>query len=215
MATFLFDKIIFGPIYSRRLGVSLGINLLPPNHKLCTFDCIYCECGLIVTPETVNNNLPSREQVKLALYQTLEELAANDNDPDVITFAGNGEPTIHPDFPGIIDDTIEVRDIFFPNAQIAVLTNSTTISKAEVRLALSRVDMAILKFDSALSETIKLHNKPATTLAAEDLIAQLANLDFDITLQTMFIEGSTSSGIIDNTSGQQLALRGWRDPVPS
>lgn len=205
MSTFLFDKIVFGPVYSRRLGVSLGINLLPHTHKLCTFDCIYCECGPNNILETKPDNLPSREQVKLVLYQTLEELAANDNDPDVITFAGNGEPTLHPDFPGIIEDTIEVRDIFFPYADIAVLTNSTTVGKPEIRDALSKIEKPILKLDSAFSETIKLHNRPASDINAKDLISNLAALDFEITIQSMFIEGFIDNTLIDNTSEKEIA----------
>jgi wyosine [tRNA(Phe)-imidazoG37] synthetase (radical SAM superfamily) len=205
MATFLFDKIIFGPVYSRRLGVSLGINLLPNNRKICNFDCIYCECGLTHTASLSNEKMPSREQVRNALYQTLEDMAASDQeDPDVITFAGNGEPTIHPEIAGIIDDTIEVKNVFFPEAKVAMLTNSTTIMIPEVREALKKVDKCILKLDSAIDNTLQLHNRPATKIIAEQLIDSLAGLDFDIIIQTMFIRGTIDGRQIDNTTEQEL-----------
>lgn len=205
MATFLFDRIIFGPVYSRRLGVSLGINLLPNNRKICNFDCIYCECGLTHTADLDNENMPTREQVRNALYQTLEDMAASDQeDPDVITFAGNGEPTIHPEIAGIIDDIIEVKNVFFPNAKVAMLTNSTTILIPEVREALKKVDKCILKLDSALDETLQLHNRPASKIIAEQLIDSLAGLDFKIIIQTMFIRGTVDGRKIDNTTDQEL-----------
>lgn len=204
MSTFLFDKIIFGPVYSRRLGVSLGINLLPSNRKVCNFDCIYCECGLTHTADVDDEKMPSREQVKNALFQTLEDMAASDQDPDVITFAGNGEPTIHPDIAGIIEDTIEVKNIFFPDSRIAMLTNSTTIMVPEVREALKMVDKCILKLDSALDSTLQLHNKPGVELNAEELIDSLANLDFDIIIQTMFIKGNIDKRDLDNTTEEEL-----------
>ncbi len=204
MATFLFDKIIFGPVYSRRLGVSLGINLLPSDRKICNFDCIYCECGLTHTDDLSNELMPSREQVKNALFQTLEDMAASDQDPDVITFAGNGEPTIHPDLAGIIEDTIEVKNIFFPEAGVAMLTNSSTILIPEVRKALSRVDKCILKLDSAITSTLNLHNKPSIKLSAEELVLELAKLDFDIIIQTMFITGKIGDKVVDNTTEEEI-----------
>lgn len=204
MSTFLFDKIIFGPIYSRRLGVSLGINLLPENRKICNFDCIYCECGLTHTADISNENMPTRERVKNALYQTLEDMAASDQDPDVITFAGNGEPTIHPDIAGIIEDSIEVKNIFFPDADIAMLTNSTTIMIPEVQTALKKVDKCILKLDSALDETLQLHNRPGKDITAGKLVDQLSKLDFDIIIQTMFIKGSINGRLIDNTTEEEV-----------
>ena len=136
MGTFLFDKIIFGPVKSRRLGVSLGINLLPTDTKICSFDCIYCECGLTPSRYEKRAVLPSREEVKIKLGEKLKDMLADGQQPDVITFAGNGEPTLHPNFPGIIDDTIMLRDQFAPKARVAVLSNSTKIHKAEVFNAL-------------------------------------------------------------------------------
>lgn len=217
MATFLFDKIIFGPVFSRRLGVSLGINLLPRGRKICNFDCIYCECGSTQSNELEDESLPSRDMVKNALYQTLEDMAANDQDPDVITFAGNGEPTIHPDFPGIIDDTIEVKNVFFPEAEIAVLCNSTTLHIPEVKEALSKVDKPILKLDSAISQTIQLHNRPSKEIDATVLVKQLAELDFNIIIQTMFIKGEYNNIMIDNTSEEEISawLKALEQILPS
>lgn len=205
MASILFDRIIFGPVYSRRLGLSLGINLLPPYEKVCNFDCFYCECGLTTNRETNTEMMPTREQVKNALYQSLEDMAANDNDPDTITFTGNGEPTLHPDFEGIIDDTIEVKNIFFPDAEVAVLTNSTTIASPHIQRALSRVDKAILKFDSALDSTIKILNSPSGKIIAAELVNTLAQLDFDVLIQSMFMRFSYNGTVIDNTTEEELA----------
>ncbi len=128
MPTFLFDKIIFGPVKSRRLGVSLGINLLPETKKLCNFNCIYCECGWTYKSKKQEAIFRAREEVYRALDQKLSRMKEKNKPPDVITFAGNGEPTLHPDFPGIIDDCIELRNKYFPQARIAVLSNSTTIT---------------------------------------------------------------------------------------
>jgi wyosine [tRNA(Phe)-imidazoG37] synthetase (radical SAM superfamily) len=204
MSTFLFDKIIFGPVYSRRLGVSLGINLLPNNRKICNFDCIYCECGLTHTADIKNEAMPDRDLVKNALYQSLEDIAASDQEPDTITFAGNGEPTIHPEIAGIIEDTIEVKNIFFPDSDVAMLTNSTTILDPGIREALKKLDKCILKLDSALDETLQLHNRPDVNVDAEGLVEALANLDFDIIIQTMFIKGYVDSRKIDNTSEEEV-----------
>ena len=161
MGTFLFDEIIFGPVKSRRLGVSLGINLLPTKRKICNFNCIYCECGWTRKFENVPGHLPKREDVYDALDRKLAEMKASDQKPDVITYAGNGEPTLHPDFPGIIDDSIILRNKYFPNARIAVLSNSTTITNQRVKAALLKVDMNILKLDSAFDSTMNIHNQPA------------------------------------------------------
>jgi len=136
MATFLFDKIVFGPVKSRRLGVSLGINLLPANRKVCNFNCIYCECGWTSNKLNISSEpLPSRKEVYDALKKKLSEMKENNQVPDVITFAGNGEPTLHPEFPGIIDDSLELRNIYFPDSRVAVLSNSTAITKPEIRKA--------------------------------------------------------------------------------
>ena len=139
MATFLFDEIIFGPVRSRRLGVSLGINLLPTKRKICNFNCIYCECGWTRDIEKAVSHLPGREEVYNALDSKLSELIKKNIIPDVITYAGNGEPTLHPDFPGIIDDSIILRDKYLKKTRIAVLSNATTISNPLIKNALLKL----------------------------------------------------------------------------
>lgn len=126
MSTVIYPSPIFGPVHSRRLGVSLGINLLPEDGKFCTFDCIYCECGFN-EDHRPQKKLPTREQVREALEARLIDMRQNGPKPDVLTFAGNGEPTAHPHFAGIIEDTLALRDIYFPQAKVSVLSNSTGI----------------------------------------------------------------------------------------
>ena len=159
MATILFDKIVYGPVHSRRLGVSLGINLFPKDGKLCTFNCIYCECGYNEDHRT-RTPLPKREEVKEQLTKKLDDMRAEGLVPDVITFAGNGEPTIHPDFAGIIEDTIAIRNEHCPSAKIAVLSNSTMLDKEEVFEALCKVDDNIMKLDSVLDSRIRQIDNP-------------------------------------------------------
>ena len=158
MATKLYNDIIFGPIHSRRLGLSLGVNLLPLENKRCTFNCIYCECGW--TEKGCSARFNRREDVSRLLAQKLEEMAAAGTPPDVITFAGNGEPTMHPDFEAIIDDVIRTRDQHAPKAKVSVLTNGTMIRKESVRRALMRVDNNIVKLDSAFDETVRQIDEP-------------------------------------------------------
>jgi len=204
MPTFLFDKIVFGPVKSRRLGVSLGINLLPVTRKVCNFNCIYCECGWTGVPGEGREKLPSRKAVYEALDRKLSEMKKNKQYPDVITYAGNGEPTMHPEFSGIIDDSILLRNKYFPKAKIAVLSNSTGISKASVRDALMKVDQNILKLDSAFDLTIKKHNQPAGNIDAGKLISDLSLFKGRLIIQTLFVRGIHNGVTIDNTTGEEL-----------
>jgi wyosine [tRNA(Phe)-imidazoG37] synthetase (radical SAM superfamily) len=205
MSTFLFDKIIFGPVKSRRLGVSLGINLLPSTRKVCNFNCIYCECGWTSTSDISNQLLPTREEVFNALYQKLASMKEKGQTPDVITFAGNGEPTLHPEFPGIIDDSIVLRNKYFPETRIAVLSNSTAISKPAIRKALLKVDSNILKLDSAFDLTIKIHNQPRVNIKVEDLIKELKQFKGELIVQTLFLSGSYKGKVIDNTTPEEIS----------
>jgi len=207
MSTFLFDEIIFGPVKSRRLGVSLGINLLPLKRKICNFNCIYCECGWTHDSEKNSNHLPTRQEVYNALKHKLSELKNKNNAPDVITYAGNGEPTLHPEFPGIIDDSIVLRDKYFPAAKIAVLSNSTTIGFPIIREALLKTDMNILKLDSAFDSTIKLHNQPHSVMVAEELIKSLAWFNGKLIIQTLFLRGMHDGIPIDNTT--DIEINAW------
>ncbi|HSO89195.1 MAG TPA: radical SAM protein [Draconibacterium sp.] len=205
MPTFLFDKIVFGPVKSRRLGVSLGINLLPTNIKVCSFDCIYCECGR--NPEKYEEKavLPSRIEVQQNLKKKLEEMIAENQLPDVITFAGNGEPTLHPDFAGIIDDTIELRNQLTPKARIAVLSNATMIHKKEVFQALLKIEDNIQKLDSAFEETIKLLDCPNKSFSLSKTVDQLIVFHGKVIIQTLFVRGTYKGQRVDNTTEKEIS----------
>jgi wyosine [tRNA(Phe)-imidazoG37] synthetase (radical SAM superfamily) len=204
MATFLFDKIIFGPVKSRRLGVSLGINLLPVKRKICNFNCIYCECGWTNNIEEAVNKLPGRKDVYVALDMKLSEMKAKGQIPDVITYAGNGEPTLHPAFPGIIDDSITLRNKYFPNTRIAVLSNATTITNPGIKEALLKVDQNILKLDSAVDSTIQIHNQPRVNIKVSELIQNLAEFNGKVVIQTLFLRGMHNGNVVDNTTPAEV-----------
>jgi wyosine [tRNA(Phe)-imidazoG37] synthetase (radical SAM superfamily) len=204
MATFLFNEIIFGPVKSRRLGVSLGINLLPIDKKICNFNCIYCECGWTKDTVKINTHFPSRIDVFLALEQRLTDMKKRNESPDVITFAGNGEPTLHPEFPGIIDDTIILRNKYFRNAKIAVLSNATTITNEVIKKALMKVDQNILKLDSAFSSTVCIHNQPNNEINIENLINELTGFNGNLIIQTLFVRGEYNGRKIDNTTPVEI-----------
>ena len=159
MSTVIYPSPIFGPVHSRRLGVSLGINLLPEDGKVCSFDCIYCECGFN-KDRRPTKTLPSRHEVFEALESRLKDMKANGPKPDVLTFAGNGEPTMHPEFPEIIDDVRMLRDRYFPEAKISVLSNATQILKPRVFEALKKVDNNILKLDTVNPDYIQEVDRP-------------------------------------------------------
>lgn len=208
--TFLFHQIVFGPIKSRRLGVSLGINLLPTDGKVCTFDCIYCECGY--NEQGIGSTLPKRETVRKELNKKLREMLEADEAPDVITFAGNGEPTLHPEFAGVIDDTIELRDLYFPNAKISVLSNSTTVRKPKVFEALKKIDNNILKLDSAIEQTVKFIDRPTQqTFTIAGLIEDLKKFEGNLIIQTMFLRGTHQGMPIDNTTEEEVSA--WVNAV--
>jgi wyosine [tRNA(Phe)-imidazoG37] synthetase (radical SAM superfamily) len=199
----LFDQIIFGPVKSRRLGVSLGVNLLPVDAKICSFDCIYCECGFNTTMK--ESPLPTRQQVYDTLELKLQEMVAANELPDVITFAGNGEPTLHPQFEGVIDDTIALRDKYCPSAKVSVLSNSTRMHKPSIFNALLKVDNNILKFDSALDNTLKLLDRPVGKhITVKWQIEQFKKFNGNLIIQTMFLRGNVKGEIIDNTTDLEV-----------
>jgi wyosine [tRNA(Phe)-imidazoG37] synthetase (radical SAM superfamily) len=204
MSTFLFNEIIFGPVKSRRLGVSLGINLLPTKMKICNFNCIYCECGWTDDSGKTLSHLPHRIEVYKALDQKLSSMKEKNQQPDVLTYAGNGEPTLHPDFPGIIDDSIELRNKYFPDARIAVLSNASTIKNPFVRKALLKVDQNILKLDSACDNTIQVHNQPHLSINVSELINDLREFNGKLIVQTLFLRGHYQGSVIDNTTAEEL-----------
>ncbi len=205
--TALFEEVIFGPVRSRRLGLSLGVNLLPTQAKICTFDCIYCECGWN-EERRGSRRFNDREVVADRLERKLREMVAEGALPDVITFAGNGEPTLHPDFEAIIGDTIALRDHFCPAAKISVLSNATQLHRADVVRALKRVDNNILKLDSAFDAVARLINRPqqaAYTVAR--IVEQLQQFEGAFILQTMFLRGVCDDTPIDNTTPE--AIEAW------
>ena len=204
MSTVIYPSPIFGPIHSRRLGVSLGINLLPADGKVCTFDCIYCECGYN-KDRRAKQKFPTREEVKSALENRLIDMKKNGPFPDVLTFAGNGEPTAHPHFAEIIDDTLALRDQYFPNAKVSVLSNSTFIGKPAVFDALKKVDNNILKLDTVDVDYINRVDRPTGTYHLDEIIERLKAFQGDVIIQTMFMKGKTDDGIdVDNTSDRYV-----------
>lgn len=203
MQTILFHSTIFGPIHSRRLGVSLGVNLSPTDGKTCTFDCIYCEAGYNAQGPG-KSGLPTRYEVARMLEDKLATMQASGDRLDVITFSGNGEPTIHPDFPEIINDTIALRNRYFPDVKISVLTNSTMLGKAEVAEALKKVDNNILKLDSAIEQTVKLLDRPNKAFDINEVIRQLSQFAGSGIIQTMITRGSHNGQTVDNSTPQEI-----------
>ena len=210
----LFEEIVYGPIHSRRLGVSLGMNVMPQHSKLCSFDCIYCECGFN-TP-TTPPEIPTREMISEALEAKLKALQTEGIVPDVITFSGNGEPTLHPDFEGIIADTCSLRDQYCPSAKVSVLSNSTQLHRPDVVRALLMADNRILKLDSAIDDTMRLIDQPVNKdLTVSRIMELLEQFNGQFTLQTCFLRGDVRKpnpdrseqyilGHVDNTTPAEL-----------
>lgn len=194
MSTVLYNAPIFGPIHSRRLGISLGINLMPKDGKVCSFDCIYCECGF---NKDFRPTLPrpTREEVALALEEKLQEMSREGQLPDVLTFAGNGEPTGHPHFAEIIDDTIRLRDKYCPEAKVSVLTNSTFINRPKVHEALMKVDNNILKLDTVSTDYINKVDRPVGHYDLDTILQGIVDFHGHAIIQTMFMKGEG----VDNT----------------
>lgn len=197
--TVIYPSPIFGPVHSRRLGVSLGINLMPADGKVCTFNCIYCECGF---NEDFRPKLPrpTREEVRTALEARLQDMQQNGPAPDVLTFAGNGEPTAHPHFAEIIDDTLSLRDRYFPKAKVSVLSNSTFIHQPTVFAALERVDNNILKLDTVDEAYIRALDRPTGRYSVEEIIEGMKAFRGNCIIQTMFLKGGYRGRDMDNTS---------------
>lgn len=203
--TILFHSTIFGPIHSRRLGTSLGVNLTPADGKVCTFDCLYCEAGFNAQG-TGRAGMPPRPEVARLLEAKLSEMRDRGEALDVITFSGNGEPTLHPEFPGVIEDTIRLRDRYFPAARVSVLTNSTRIFDPVVAGALKRVDNNILKLDSAIEDTMRTIDRPVSgQFTVEKVIEGLKQFEGTGIIQTMLLRGEYDGKAIDNTTPAELA----------
>ena len=207
MSTIIYPSPIFGPVHSRRLGISLGINLMPADGKICTFDCIYCECGF---NKDFRPHLPrpTREEVAKALEKQLTLMVEQEKLPDVLTFAGNGEPTAHPDFAEIISDTIRLRNLYCPNAKVSVLSNATMIHKKKVFDALLLVDNNIQKLDTIDPIYINKVDRPTSgNYHVEDVIRHLKEFNGHVIIQTMFMKGED----VDNTGDQYV--QPWLETV--
>lgn len=204
MQKVIFHSTIFGPVHSRRLGTSLGVNLLPDDGKICSFDCLYCEAGYNAQGHGTTG-LPTRAQVRERLDAKLAEMKRCGERLDVITFSGNGEPTLHPEFAGVIDDTIELRDRYFPEVKISVLTNSTRIGDSDVARALRRIDNNILKLDSVNEATIELLDRPAPGYNVGKIIEELAAFGDTAIVQTMVCRGEHDGKTVDNSTESEIS----------
>ncbi|MPL94183.1 hypothetical protein SDC9_40333 [bioreactor metagenome] len=202
METHLFGSIIFGPVRSRRLGLSLGINLLPAGRKVCTFDCVYCECGWtgISTPD----GLPSAADVISSLENKLSEMKSAGELPDSITYAGNGEPTMHPEFDFIMRESVRLRNLYAPSAKITVLTNSTQLHKQKVADAIALADKGLLKLDSTDEKQFSLINRPAKGIELKNIMQSIRNFQGEKIIQTMMLRGENEGEKIDNTTKDSL-----------
>lgn len=204
MVTILFHDTVFGPIHSRRLGTSLGINLMPNDGKICSFDCVYCEAGYNAQGSG-KAGISSREEVRKALETKLKSMSEAGERLDVITFSGNGEPTLHPDFEGIVDDVIALRDKYFPKVKISVLSNSTMIGREDVANALKKVDNNILKLDSAIDRTVRLIDRPNNpAFSVAETVRLLKSFGGQCIVQTMMLRGEHDGETIDNTTDAEV-----------
>lgn len=203
MQTVLFHSTIFGPIHSRRLGTSLGINLMPDDGKICSFDCLYCEAGYNAQGHGTTG-MPARDDVAAKLEKKLAEMLNSGERLDVITFSGNGDPTLHPDFKGIIDDTVALRDKYFPAVKISVLSNATRLGNPDVAHALRKVDNNILKLDSAIPSTVLALDRPAPGYDLEATIAYIASFGKQAIVQTMICRGEHDGIAVGNTGEAEI-----------
>lgn len=206
MAGFLFHDIVFGPVRSRRFGVSLGINLLPLNAKVCSYNCIYCECGLTpLCPEPGAGGFYPREAIRRVVETRFGELATKGIQPDNITFAGNGEPTLHPEFPFIIDDAIALRNRFFPGSKITVLSNATTLINSQIQDALLKIDKSVMKLDAGTDEYLQLINDPIGEISLAEVVSNLRQFNGSLIIQSLFLRGNINGKYFDSGSDEHVA----------
>lgn len=204
MQTVLFTSTIFGPIHSRRLGTSLGVNLMPADGKVCSFDCLYCEAGFNAQGKG-EKGIPPRAEVARLLEEKLSAMRADNQPLDVITFSGNGEPTLHPDFKGVVEDTLRLRDKYYPDAKVSVLSNATRLHTPEVVEALKMVDNNILKLDSAIDPTVRQIDRPTNpNYSVEDVVESMKQFDGQCIVQTMMLRGEYDGKAIDNTTDTEI-----------
>jgi wyosine [tRNA(Phe)-imidazoG37] synthetase (radical SAM superfamily) len=204
MSGILFDEIVFGPLKSRRFGISLGINLLPADKKICSFNCIYCECGFTKSDPAIKALLFKPDQIQHSLEERFKALKQENIYPDSLTFAGNGEPTLHPQFDIIVDDVLKLRDAYFPRARVTVLSNATMLHKESVRKALLRIDGNVLKLDAGTQLSFNQINRPSKPLLLEDIVTRLCDFNGHVIIQTMFLRGVLDGQTIDNTTEAEV-----------
>ena len=202
MSTFLFKYSVFGPIDSRRLGKSLGINILPTDFKLCNFDCVYCECGW--TNKTRKPEMPSVESVTEELLQKIQMLLDRKVKIDTLTFAGNGEPTLHPDFEEIVSAVKNIRDVFLPQTKIAVLNNASLLNRSVVRSALKDIDLNICKLDAGTPDMMHKINQPRGKFNFDKIVENLKQNDGNLIIQSLFLKGEHNNLRIDNTTEEEV-----------
>ena len=199
------EETVFGPIFSRRLGSSLGINLLPEKGKICNFDCIYCECGW--NRDGRNDTvLPTVEKVRTDLERMLVKLAKEGTPVDSITFSGDGEPTLNPEFPRIIDDTLSLRDRYYPQAKVSVLSNATRVHLPEVFAALRKVDNPIMKIDAPTNALAERINHPAPGYDVQRVVEALKTFGGDFVLQTCMLRGNGFDSASPEVIGPMLDI---------
>ena len=204
----IYKSNIIGPIHSRRLGISLGVNLLPADGKVCSFDCLYCECGY--NDDHRGGHMPVAEDVMNELEAKLVSMSENGEGLDVITFAGNGEPTLHPKFAEVIEKTIALRNAFFPEAKVSVLSNATRMTDPKVHAALLKVDNNILKIDGGFDETVRLIDRPIDShYSIRQIVDGMKSFNGELIVQTMFVRGNHNGVTFYNTLPEEVAA--WSD----
>ncbi|MBI3961211.1 MAG: radical SAM protein [Deinococcus sp.] len=195
---------MYGPVRSRRLGLSLGLNLLPADRKFCNYDCPYCECGL-TPPGGGRGRLPTVEELSTELQGRIAQLKAAGTPPQALTMAGNGEPTLHPQFPQMVDAVCALRHQLLPGAKVVVLSNATRVDKPEVFQALLRVDERQLKLDGATERSFRLLNAPLGKFSLGDLVRCLRRFAGDLVIQTLLTRGTVRGEPVDNTTADEVA----------
>lgn len=203
---FLWESIAFGPIFSRRLGSSLGINVSPTQEKICTFNCVYCECGWTVNTEILPEYFPPATTVLEAIEAKLKDCRAKDVAVDSITFSGNGEPTLHPEFAQIIDELLILRDTYYPKAVITCLSNSTRIYREDIREALMKIENPILKLEAGSEHLFQLIDRPTFPVTLSDIIQWLTLFGGKLIIQTLLFKGKIDGETFDNSSGEEFRL---------
>ncbi|MHC1708719.1 MAG: radical SAM protein [Bacteroidales bacterium] len=205
MSRIHFHETIFGPVHSRRLGISLGINLLPTYYKYCTFNCVYCECGWTeAVPEETAEFVPAKSILE-QLEKRIKELQIEGITPHSFTLAGNGEPTVHPEFDAIVEGSIQLRNKYFPQARLSVLSNASMIWQPSVMESLKKLDNNIQKLDAGTEDMFLKINQPKIPVTLRAIVDNLKQFNGKVTIQTLFLKGELNGIAIDNTKEEEVA----------